>query len=42
MHLITTHLDSALFASSLAKRLAETTSAEAFMDEQTALWESSR
>ncbi|CAG2187885.1 unnamed protein product [Mytilus edulis] len=33
---------SALFASSLAKRLAETTSAEAFMDEQTALWESSR
>ncbi|XP_076088237.1 transient receptor potential cation channel subfamily M member 5-like isoform X1 [Mytilus galloprovincialis] len=33
---------SALFASSLAKRLAETASAEAFMDEQTALWESSR
>ncbi|CAC5399909.1 TRPM1 [Mytilus coruscus] len=33
---------SALFASSLAKRLAENASAEAFMDQQTALWESSR
>ncbi|CAC5384044.1 TRPM1 [Mytilus coruscus] len=32
----------ALYASSLAKRLAENASAEAFMDEQIALWESSR
>ncbi|XP_052079706.1 transient receptor potential cation channel subfamily M member 1-like isoform X1 [Mytilus californianus] len=33
---------SALYASSLAKRLAENASAEAFMDQQTALLESSR
>ncbi|XP_076088140.1 transient receptor potential cation channel subfamily M member-like 2 [Mytilus galloprovincialis] len=36
------YICSALFASSLAKRLAENASAEAFMNEQTALWESSR
>ncbi|CAG2245406.1 unnamed protein product [Mytilus edulis] len=36
------YVSSALFASSLAKRLAENASAEAFMNEQTALWESSR
>ncbi|VDI27920.1 baculoviral IAP repeat-containing protein 6 (apollon) [Mytilus galloprovincialis] len=36
------YICSALFASSLAKRLADNASAEAFMNEQTALWESSR